>query len=219
MISQSLKIDGGLSLHYPLEIRWHGRGGQGAVTASKFLAETVLALGKEVQSFPQFGSERRGAPIMAFTRISNDPITLYNTIDSPNILIVLDATLLKYPQVLQGFKENGLLLVNSEEKPADLCNRLDNISGVIATVPATKIAIECLGKPIVNTAMFGALIGITKLIPLEDALLVMEKKYREEFSEKIFAGNLEAIKMACKLVQMVDTTLANQQTNAVNLQE
>jgi pyruvate ferredoxin oxidoreductase gamma subunit len=177
----------------PYEIRWHGRGGQGVVTAAKLLAEIALDLGAHIQSFPQFGSERRGAPIVAFTRISDRPIRLYNTIDAPNIVVVLDGPLLDVVPVTRGLSEGGLLLVDTEAPPAELRSQLSRDSGVVATLPATAIARAHLGRPITAPCLLGALFRLTGL----QELPAVEKHVREKFANlyppEIVEGNLRAL--------------------------
>jgi pyruvate ferredoxin oxidoreductase gamma subunit len=189
-------------LTYPLEIRWHGRGGQGAVTAAKLLAETALGLGKQIQAFPQFGSERRGAPIIAFTRIDETPITLYTTIPEPNVVIVLDESLLGLPGVLTGLREDGLLLVDSPSTPRDVRERVGRQGGTIATVPASAIAVEHLGRPVTNTAMLGAFLAATGILDLHDVLVHVERKFAEQFPESVVAGNLRAMQEAYRRVAL-----------------
>jgi 2-oxoacid:acceptor oxidoreductase gamma subunit (pyruvate/2-ketoisovalerate family) len=193
---------GTAKLTYPLEIRWHGRGGQGAVTAAKLLAETALGLGKQVQAFPQFGSERRGAPIIAFTRIDEKPITLYTTILEPNILIVLDESLLELPGVTSGLQADGLLLVNSASPPAGIRKMLRREAGTVATVPATAIATEHLGRPVTNTAMLGAFLAATGILRLQDVLAHVRLKFSEEFSREVVEGNLRAMTEAYERVDL-----------------
>lgn len=185
-----------VSLSYPLETRWHGRGGQGAVTAAKLLAETALGLGKFVQSFPQFGSERRGAPIVAYTRIDDKEITLYNTILAPNIVVVLDPTLIELPPTLSGLREEGLLLVNSPSPPSKIREVLKRGTGAVATVPASAIAMKQLQRPLTNTAMLGAFLGATELLALEDVLRHVREKFSELYAPTVVEANLEAMRQA-----------------------
>jgi pyruvate ferredoxin oxidoreductase gamma subunit len=187
---------------YPLEVRWHGRGGQGAVTAAKLLAETALGLGKHVQAFPQFGSERRGAPIMAFTRIDERPITLYNTIAEPDVLVVLDESLLALPMVLAGLREDGLLLVDSTSAPAEIRDNLKREGGTVATVAASAIAMEHLGRPVTNTAMLGAFLAATGILELEMVLAHVEKKFTDQFPPNVVAGNIAAMREAHERVEI-----------------
>lgn len=181
---------------FPLEIRWHGRGGQGAVTAAKLLAETALGLGKHVQAFPQFGSERRGAPIVAFTRIDERPITLYNTIPEPGVLIVLDESLMAIPTVMAGLRSDGLLLVDSCLEPAVIRERLKRDGGTVATVAASAIAKKHLGRPVSNTAMLGAFLATTGILELERVLAHVEEKFTGQFPPEVVAGNLATMQEA-----------------------
>ncbi|MFH1506078.1 MAG: 2-oxoacid:acceptor oxidoreductase family protein, partial [archaeon] len=137
------------------EIRWHGRGGQGAKTASELLAKAAIERGKYIQSLPEFGAERQGAPVQAFTRISNKPILLHTAITKPDMVIVVDETLLKSIPVTDGLKEKDILLVNTSSKAKDIKKIID-FKGHIFTVDATQIAIDEIGKPIPNAAMLGA---------------------------------------------------------------
>ena len=185
-----------VTLDYPIEIRWHGRGGQGAVTAAKLLAETALELGRQVQSFPQFGSERRGAPIAAYTRIDEKPITLYNTIEEPNVVIVLDPSLAGFLPVTRGLRADGLLIINSPESPDAVRRALRWESGTVSTVPATRIAVEHLGRPVTNTAMLGAFFAATDLLPLEKVTGVVRATFTGHYPEAVVEGNLRAMRDA-----------------------
>lgn len=185
-----------VSLGYPLEIRWHGRGGQGAVTAAELLAETALGLGRYVQSFPQFGSERRGAPIAAFTRIDEKEITLYCTIREPNVVVVLDPSLLDLPPTTARLRDDGLLLVNSPSPPAAIRAALGRQTGTVGTVPATAIAVEHLNRPVTNTAMLGAFLAATGMLPLEEALGHLREAFAKSYDPSIVEGNLAAMREA-----------------------
>ncbi|MBS1261666.1 MAG: Pyruvate synthase subunit PorC [Calditrichaeota bacterium] len=189
-----------VELTLPVEIRWHGRGGQGAVTAAKLLAEIGVAAGRHVQSFPQFGSERRGAPIQAFTRIDARPITLYSSIREPGVVIVLDASLLALPPTLAGLRDGGLLLVNAEPDEFEQARASLPDACRVATVPATRIALAQLGRPMTNTAMLGALVGVTGLFELADVRRHVEAALAREHSEQVVAANLNALEEACRAV-------------------
>jgi len=182
------------------EIRWHGRGGQGAVTAAKFLAEVALASGKNIQAFPEYGPERMGAPIQAFTRIASSPITLYCSVENPNIVVVLDETLLDVVEVNKGLSKDGVILVNTAESPASVRRKLGMKSGKVYTVNATSIAIDTLGRPIPNTPMIGALVKVTGLASLKDMTEHFAKSFAKKFNQKILEGNIEAIKQAYERV-------------------
>ncbi len=163
-----------------LEIRIHGRGGQGAVVASRLLAIAFFKEGKWVQSFPTFGAERRGAPVAAFTRVDDEPILLRCGIRNPDILVVLDDTLIRDVDVTQGLKEEGIVLVNSPQ-------RVDIPRGRLYTVDATSIALSLgLGTaayPIVNTAMVGAFAGATGILKIDSVLSAIEEYVKEKVEE------------------------------------
>ncbi|MGC8961323.1 MAG: 2-oxoacid:acceptor oxidoreductase family protein, partial [Candidatus Bathyarchaeia archaeon] len=147
------------------EIRWHGRAGQGIITASRLLASAAIFEGKHAQAFPEFGPERIGAPISGFTRISDQPIEIHSKIFQPDIVVVLDPTVIKMVNVAEGIKGGGKLLVNSKETPGELSSRL-SLDGVeVYTLNATRISIDALGDArALNTIMLGALIGATSLV-------------------------------------------------------
>jgi pyruvate ferredoxin oxidoreductase gamma subunit len=176
------------------EIRWHGRGGQGAWTASELLARAAIHEGKFVQSFPEFGPERMGAPLAAYTRISDHPINLHCAIYNPNVAVVLDPTLLKTVKVNEGLSDDGILIVNTRESPAELRKRLDLDKYQVWTVPATDLAIKTLNAPITNTVMLGAATRAAKLVSLEN----IEKAIRERFKERpdLAEKNIAVIKEA-----------------------
>lgn len=175
----------------PLEIRWHGRGGQGAITAAKIIAQAAYLKGyRGVTAAPSFGAERRGAPVSASTRISNEPILVVSQVENPGIVVVLDHTLLKYPDVTHGLGKDGWLIVNSPLTPREL-----GLKGEynIATADATKICQDLgliiAGLVIVNTAILGALVRATKIVDLP----TLEKVMRERFSRSTVDINLSAI--------------------------
>jgi len=174
------------------EVRWHGRGGQGAWTASELLAKAAVHEGKYTQSFPEFGPERMGAPIRAFTRISDKPINLHCAVYTPNIVVVLDPTLMKTVPVTEGLREDGVLIVNTREPPAELWKKLAFAGKSLWTVPATDIAVEVLGRAITNTAMLGAVARATGIVRLES----LEKVIRERFQAKIAEMNIKVIRRA-----------------------
>jgi 2-oxoacid:acceptor oxidoreductase gamma subunit (pyruvate/2-ketoisovalerate family) len=176
------------------EIRWHGRGGQGAWTASELLAKAAILEGRYIQSFPEFGPERMGAPMAAYTRISDAPIKLHCSIYNPNVVVVLDPTLLKTVKITQGLTENGVLVVNTRENPAELRKKLDIASQKVWTVPATDIAIKVLNLPITNTSMLGAAARAASLVKLES----IEKVIRERFQPTLAERNIAVIREAYK---------------------
>ncbi|MEM2251279.1 MAG: pyruvate ferredoxin oxidoreductase subunit gamma [Candidatus Hadarchaeales archaeon] len=176
-----------------IEVTFHGRGGQGAVTAARLLAEAAFLEGKFCQAFPTFGAERRGAPVCAFARISENPIRLRSQVYSPDHVVVLDASLLGVVDVCEGLKENGWIVINSKGLPGKLAGKN------VAIVDATKIAIEAIGRPIVNTAMLGAFAKITNVVSL-DSLIKVVNKY---FEGKGAVGNMNALRIAYEEVKVV----------------
>ncbi len=177
-----------------IEVRWHGRGGQGAWTASELLAKAAIHEGKYIQSFPEFGPERMGAPVRAFTRISDKPIRLHCSVYSPDVVVVLDPTLMATVPVTEGLKQNGAVVVNTGEEPARMKEKLKIANGTVWTVPATEIAIKILGRPITNTAMLGAVARATNIVSMES----IEKAVKERFPAQLAEKNIEVIKEAYK---------------------
>jgi len=177
-----------------LEVRWHGRGGQGAWTASELLARASIHEGKYIQSFPEFGPERMGAPVAAFTRISNEPIQIHCAVYDPDVVAVLDSTLLKTVPVAKGLNEGGTIIINSKENPADVRKNLNTDKGKLWTVPATEIAMRILGRPITNTAMLGAVAQVTGIVKLESIEKVVKERFRQNIAEKNVAVVKEAYK-------------------------
>lgn len=154
-----------------VEIRFHGRGGQGAVTAARILAEAAYLEGNYCQAFPFFGAERRGAPVVAFTRISKEPIRIHEQVYEPDHVVVLDPTLVEAVNVASGLKKDGTIVLNSKKIP-------ERLKGAkVAFVDATAIAIEFLGVPITNTTMLGALSRATSVVSLESLEKVIGKKF------------------------------------------
>ncbi len=179
-----------------LEFRWHGRGGQGAWTASELLARTALYEGKYIQSFPEFGPERMGAPVTAFTRISTEPIRIHCAVYEPDVVIVLDPTLLKTVPVTSGLDKDGIIIINSAEKPAKVRENLKVEKGNVWTIPATEIALKILGVPITNTAMLGTVARATKIVNLESIEKAVKERFRSDLAEKNFAVIKEAYQEA-----------------------
>jgi 2-oxoacid:acceptor oxidoreductase gamma subunit (pyruvate/2-ketoisovalerate family) len=176
-----------------LEVRWHGRGGQGAWTASELLARAAISEGKFIQSFPEFGPERMGAPVTAFTRISDEPIRLHCAVYSPDVVAVLDPTLLKSVKVAEGLsEEGGHIVVNTKDDPAEVRKLISSSKGKLWTVPATEISIKILGMPITNTAMLGAVAHVTGIVSLETVERMVKGRFRPDVAEKNFAVVKEA---------------------------
>jgi pyruvate ferredoxin oxidoreductase gamma subunit len=175
------------------EIRWHGRGGQGAVTAAKLVAELALGQKKYFQAFPEYGPERSGAPIVAYTRVSDEPIQIYAGIEHPQIVIVLDSSLLAVVDVTKGSPDDAIVLVNSSRSPA-LLRKTYGIKGrKIYTVNATRIAVETIKRPIPNTPMVGALTRITGLFPINEVVEFLRLDFAKKFPPKVVQGNIDAI--------------------------
>jgi pyruvate ferredoxin oxidoreductase gamma subunit len=173
------------------EIRWHGRGGQGAVTSAELVAQAAIDEGKYAQAFPAFGAERRGAPVAAFVRISsNEPIRVRAEITEPDVVVVLDPALLRTVDVTSGLKANGMLVVNTK-KPLEQISEEFSVTWSLATVDATKIAQELLGVPIVNTSMIGALLKATSVVKLESLF----EPLRHRFG-RLAERNINAMKRA-----------------------
>ena len=183
------------------EIRWHGRGGQGAKTASLLLAESALEEGKYIQGFPEYGPERMGAPMQSFTRISEAPISLHSHVRTPDAVVVLDSTLLDTVDVTLGLREKGVILVNSPETSQAMRRKLGLNKGKVFTVDATSISMEILGKNLPNIPMLGALIKVTSLLGLDTVISSIKHKFGKKFSSRIIEGNIEAIKKAYEEVK------------------
>ncbi|MCK4809587.1 MAG: 2-oxoacid:acceptor oxidoreductase family protein [Candidatus Omnitrophica bacterium] len=185
-----------------LEIRWHGRGGQGAKTAAQLLAETALEEGKCIQAFPEYGPERAGAPIKAFTRISEKPITLHCGVSNPQIVVVVDATLLDSVNVLDGLSEDGFFLLNTNQSPQQVREKLNFHKGKVCTVDATKIALDTLRMPLPNTPMLGALIKVAGIVSLDNIEKKIRKKFLKKIGEEKTKGNIDGVRKAFEEVQL-----------------
>lgn len=170
-----------------IEFRWHGRGGQGAWTASELLARTALKEGKYIQSFPEFGPERMGAPVAAFTRISSKPIRIHCAVYEPDVVIVLDPTLLKSVAVASGLVDDGIIIVNSTESPENVRKQLNSDKGTLWVIPATEIALNILGLPITNTALLGTVAKATNIVSLDTIEQTVKDRFRTDLAEKNFA--------------------------------
>jgi 2-oxoacid:acceptor oxidoreductase gamma subunit (pyruvate/2-ketoisovalerate family) len=179
-----------------IEIRWHGRGGQGIVSVSRLLADAALLENKYVQSFPEFGPERSGAPVRGFTRISDAPVRIHSQIYYPNIVVVVDPTLLN-KNVTSGLTENGIVVANAERAPEELKKTLSVRKAQVYTVDARRIALDVLGRPIYNTAMLGALIKVAPVTSLDSAAKVIKERFPGTLGEKneeaMKRGHLEVI--------------------------
>jgi pyruvate ferredoxin oxidoreductase gamma subunit len=171
------------------------------VTAAKMVAELALGQGKYFQAFPEYGPERSGAPIVAFTRVSDRPIQVYCGIEHPAIVVVLDASLLSAVDVTKGAPEDAIVLVNSEMSPAELRKSQGITRGRLFTIAATRIATETIKRPIPNTPMVGALTRITGLFPIEKVVDFLRYEFGKKFPPKVVEGNILAITRAYEEVQ------------------
>jgi len=186
-----------------VEIRWHGRGGQGAKTAALLLADAAMELGKNIQAFPEYGPERMGAPVQSFNRISDDPISIHCGITEPQVVVVLDPTLMATVNVAGGLPQDGSLIVNTSKTPKEIRSELGLKGRKIYTVDASAIAKEKIGRNIPNTPMLGALAKVTGLLDFTKMLKNTEDKLKKKFASKpeIIKGNIEAIKAAHESVK------------------
>lgn len=187
-----------------LEIRWHGRGGQGAKTASLLLAEVAFNTGKYIQGFPEYGPERMGAPITAYNRISDEKITIHSNIYEPDYVVVVDDTLLNAVDVTSGLKAEGAVIVNSTKKPEELKSLLKDYQGRIYTIDAKTISVETIGKYFPNTPMLAAVVKISGVMTEKEFLKDMETSFKHKFANKkpeIIEGNMQALKRALQEVK------------------
>jgi pyruvate ferredoxin oxidoreductase gamma subunit len=180
------------------EIRWHGRAGQGIITVSRLLAYAGLLEKKHVQAFPEFGPERIGAPMTGFTRISDTPIEVHSRIYEPNVVVVLDSTLLKIVKVTDGLKRDGTLLINSAKSSEEIKKELGLASEHCYTIDATKISLDIFGSgKAFNTSMLGALIRAVPAVSTES----LTKAMRERFSAELIDKNLQVMERGMKEVK------------------
>jgi pyruvate ferredoxin oxidoreductase gamma subunit len=179
-----------------VELRWHSRGGQGAKTGALVLAEAAMDEGKYVQGFAEYGPERMGAPMKAYNRISNAPITVHYGIYNPNVVAILDTTLIDKVDVAEGLSEDGVIIVNTPESPADVRSLLGIEGRSIFTVDASKIARANIGRDIPNTPMIGAILKATQMMDVDGVIKGIKKKLGAKLKPEIVEGNVKAIKQA-----------------------
>ena len=186
-----------------IEIRWHGRGGQGAKTAALLLADVAFQTGKYVQGFPEYGPERMGAPITAFNRISDEQIRLHSNIYEPDCVVVVDETLLEAVDVTAGLKEDGAIVVNTAKSAEEIRPRLSGFAGRVVTVDARAISEECLGKYFPNTPMLAATVATTGVLEKEQFLSDMHESFRHKFAKKpeVVEGNMKALEKSFAAVE------------------
>ncbi len=178
-----------------LEIRIHGRGGQGAKTASQFIAEAALEKGKHIQSFPEYGPERAGAPMKTYNRISDKVIKTYAPVVNPDVVMVIDRTLVGPVDVSEGLTKSGILIVNTNEKPEQI-KKKTGFEGKIYCVDATKISIDTVGKNLPNTPMLGALVKATGIIEVEAVMESIKNKFLGKLGEDLTNKTIEGVKRA-----------------------
>jgi len=189
----------------PLEIRWHGRGGQGAKTAALLFGESALDTGMYIQAFPEYGPERMGAPVAAFNRLSDQAIRSHAGVKTPRVVVVLDASLIEPAKATEGLAEDGILLVNSNLEPAEMRKRLDLSPGIkLYVVDASRIAMETVGMNVPNTPMLGALVKVTGVLEFEPMMEAIKHKLGEKFrggKERFIEPNLVSIRRAYEEVR------------------
>lgn len=188
-----------------VEIRWHGRGGQGAKTASLLLADAAFNTGKYIQGFPEYGPERMGAPITAYNRISNTPITVHSNIYDPDYVVVVDDTLLESVPVTAGLKETGAIVINTTKDEKYLKEVLHEYKGNIYTIDARKISLETLGKYFPNTPMLAAIVKVSGIMSDKEFLEDMQGSFKHKFAKKpeVISGNMKALEMALNEVHKI----------------
>lgn len=185
-----------------IEVRWHGRGGQGAKTASQFLGEASLDTGKYIQAFPEYGPERAGAPMRSFNRISDEAIHIHCSVENPDIVVVIDPTLIGTVDVTEGLGEEGVLLVNTDKSPGDIRREAGFSKGRVGTVDATRIALETLKIPMPNMPMLGALLKVNPLVSIDELSDRVKAKFLKKIGEEKTQANIEGIKRAYNEVKV-----------------
>ena len=186
-----------------IEIRWHGRGGQGAKTASLLLADAAFNTGKYIQGFPEYGPERMGAPITAYNRISSKPITIHSNIYEPNYVVVVDDSLLESVDVTAGLKKEGAIVINTTKQAEEIKKHLKGYEGEIYKIDARKISEQTLGRYFPNTPMLAAIVKVSKVMTDEELLNDMKGSFKHKFAKKpeVIEGNMKALEMALGSVE------------------
>ena len=181
-----------------VEIRWHGRGGQGAKTAALLLADVAFKTGKYVQGFPEYGPERMGAPITAYNRISSNPITVHSNIYEPDYVVVVDESLLESIDVTKGLNPDGAVIVNSARSKDEIRAELNGYKGAVYTIDAKEISIKALGKNYPNSPMLAATVAVSKGMGKEEFLTEMRASFQHKFAKKpeVIDGNMMALELA-----------------------
>ena len=188
-----------------IEIRWHGRGGQGAKTASLLLADAAFNTGKYIQGFPEYGPERMGAPITAYNRISNNPIVIHSNIYEPDYVVVVDDSLLETVNVSAGLKEDGAIVINTVKSEDEIKKSLNGYKGGIYCIDARKISEEALGRYFPNTPMLAAIVKVSGIMDEVAFLADMQGSFKHKFAKKpeVIDGNMKALKMALEHVKKI----------------
>ena len=188
-----------------IEIRWHGRGGQGAKTASLLLADAAFNTGKYIQGFPEYGPERMGAPITAYNRISDKPITIHSNIYEPDYVVVVDDTLLETVTVTSGLKNTGAIVINTTKNAEEIKGLLKGYEGKVYKIDARKISEEALGRYFPNTPMLAAIVKVSKVMSDEELLNDMKGSFKHKFAKKpeVIEGNMKALEMALNSVEEI----------------
>ena len=188
-----------------IEIRWHGRGGQGAKTASLLLADAAFNTGKYIQGFPEYGPERMGAPITAYNRISDKPITIHSNIYEPDYVVVVDDTLLETVPVTDGLKSTGAIVINTTKNAEEIKKLLKGYEGKVYKIDARKISEEALGRYFPNTPMLAAIVKVSKVMSDDELLEDMKGSFKHKFAKKpeVIDGNMKALELALKEVNKI----------------
>ena len=188
-----------------IEIRWHGRGGQGAKTASLLLADAAFNTGKYIQGFPEYGPERMGAPITAYNRISDKPITIHSNIYEPDYVVVVDDTLLETVPVTSGLKNTGAIVINTTKNAEEIKGLLKGYEGKVYKIDSRKISEEALGRYFPNTPMLAAIVKVSKVMSDEELLNDMKGSFKHKFAKKpeVIEGNMKALEMALNSVEEI----------------
>lgn len=181
-----------------IEIRWHGRGGQGAKTAALLLADVAFKTGQNVQGFPEYGPERMGAPITAYNRISADPIRVHSNIYHPDFVVVVDETLLESVDVTAGLKEKGAIIINTAKPREEIVPKLGEYKGRVYTIDARRISVETLGKNFPNSPMLAATVAVSEVMDRHTFITEMKASYEHKFAKKpeVIEGNMKALECA-----------------------
>ncbi len=191
-------------MNKPIEIRWHGRGGQGAKTACLLLADAAFSSGKYVQGFPEYGPERMGAPITAYNRISDERCTVHSNIYNPDFVVVVDETLLESVDVTAGLAKEGAIIINTEKSPGEVRPLLGGYAGRVCTIDARRISEETLGRNFPNTPMLAAAVKVSGVVEPERFVSDMKASFQHKFATKpqVIEGNMNALTKSMQEVQV-----------------